>query len=530
MRGCLIVRLQYVLFALLAALPALAVASAPCTPGTFQALGMQNTSVLLVESLAPGTYPQPVGTIDTAICRVRAVFDQRAVGTDVLGDFFEVWLPSATWNGKYQGAGNGGLAGTITYSDMRAAISRGYATSSTDTGHSSNAASNSWWRDTQAIKDYGYRAIHETAIRSKAIIQAFYGNAPTKSYFNACSTGGREAFMEAQRYPTDYDGIIAGSPVYRVIKLRARHVNTWQCNYLDTSGAHAIPVSKLRPIYDAIVRQCDGIDGLVDGQVDDPRRCHFDPASIQCAGADDGSCLTAAQVETFRCIYKGATDPATGEVIYPGPPLTSELDEAQNIGPVPNPQYTTFFANTVFENAAYNFLTFRFPTDVEYSLNKVYGGETLEFIHHAENPDIRAFAARGGKFIIWHGWSDPLPQAADSIAYYNAMDKFFKQNDHGKNHTRVEDVARLFLLPNVGHCGGGAAGGPNTFDPLTALERWVEHGVAPEQMIASRVNNGVVTRTRPICAYPNRARYVGKGSIDDAASFVCKKGGWEDED
>jgi feruloyl esterase len=337
--------------------------------------------------------------------------------------------------------------------------------------------------------------------------------------------------MEAQRYPTDYDGIIAGSPVYRVIKLRSRHVHTWQCNYLDTSGAHAIPPSKLQPIFNAIVSQCDAIDGLVDGQVDDPRRCHFDPASIQCAGADDGKCLTAAQVETFRCIYKGATDPSTGEVIYPGPPLTSELDEAQNIGAVPNPQYTTFFANTVFQNPAYNFLSFRFPTDVEFSLNKVYGGETLEFIHHAESPDLRAFVSRGGKFIIWHGWSDPLPQPIDSIAYYEKMDKFFKQNDHGKNHTRVEDFARLFLLPNVGHCGGGSAGGPNTFDPVTALEQWVEHGVAPEQMIASRLDsNGNVTRTRPICAYPKRARYIGHGSIDDASNFVCKKGGWEDGD
>src|SRR3954464_4431942 len=184
------VRLQYILFALLAALPAMAAASAPCTTGTFQALGLPNTSVLLVESPPAGTYPQPVGTIDTAICRVRAVFDQRTVGGAVLGDFFEVWLPTTTWNSKYQGAGNGGLAGSITYSDMRAAISRGYATSSTDTGHSSNSAGNPWWTDAPAIKDYGYRAIHETALRSKTIIQAFYGAAPSKSYFNACSTGG----------------------------------------------------------------------------------------------------------------------------------------------------------------------------------------------------------------------------------------------------------------------------------------------------------------------------------------------------
>ena len=526
MRRCFFARLQYVLFAALAMLPGMAAAVAPCQVGTFQALGLPNTTVLLVESLAAGSYAQPVGTIDTPICRVRAVFDQRPG----LGDFFEVWLPTSTWNGKYQGEGNGGLAGSITYSDMRAAISRGYASSSTDTGHSSNAATDPWWRDALAIKDYGYRSIHETAVRSKAIIQAFYGRAPSLSYFNACSTGGREAFMEAQRYPADYDGIIAGAPVYRVIKLRARHVNTWQCNFLDSSGAHAIPVSKLRPIFEAVIAQCDHIDGLVDGQVDDPRRCNFDPASIQCVGADDGRCLTAAQVETFRCIYKGATDPNTGELIYPGPPLGSELDEAQNIGAVPNPQYTTFFANTVFENPAYDFKTFRFPDDVTFSLNKQYGGETLEFIHHAESPDLRAFVSRGGKIIIWHGFSDPLPQPTDTIAYYEKVDKFFKKHSKGKEKARVEDFARLFLLPNVGHCGGSAPGGPNTWDPLTALERWVEHGVAPEKIIASRVNNGVVERTRPICAYPKRARYVGSGSINDASNFVCKKGGWEDGD
>ena len=497
-------------------------ASAPCEVATFVALGLPQTSITLVQSLPAGTHPAPVGTIEAPICRVRGVFAPE--------NNFEVWLPTATWNRKYQGVGNGGLAGSITFGDMRAAVARGYATSSTDTGHDSNAATDPWWRDAQAIKDYGYRSIHETAVRSKAIIRAFYGQAISKSYFNACSTGGRQAFMEAQRYPDDYDGIIAGAPVYRVIDLRARHVNTWQCNHLDSTGARAIPVSKLRPIWEAVVAQCDPIDGLVDGQIDDPRRCNFDPASIQCAGADDGRCLTAAQVETFRCIYKGPTDLNTGKLLYPGPPLGSELDEAQNIGPVPNPQYTIFFANTVFENPAYDFRTFRFDVDLALSLNKVYEGETLEFIHHAESADLRKFARRGGKMIIWHGWSDPLPQPADTIAYYERVDRFFKKNTHGRNKTDVEDVARLFLLPNVGHCGGGSAGGPNTWDPLTALEQWVERGVAPKQIVASRVENGAVVRTRPICAYPKRAHYKGKGSIDDAANFVCKKGGRGDHD
>ena len=332
--------------------------------------------------------------------------------------------------------------------------------------------------------------------------------------------------MEAQRYPDDYDGMLAGSPVYRVLQLRSRHVWTWQCNHEDLSEAHAIPASKLPAIFNAVVKACDALDGLVDGQVDDPRRCDFDPSSMLCAGADTATCLTAPQVETLQCMYNGPTPP-----FYPGVPMTSELDQGQSIGVVPNPQYTTFFANTVFQNLNYDFHTFNFETDVDFTLNKVFGGETLEFIHNADNPDLIAFKARGGKMIVWHGWSDPLPNPVDTIRYYEDVVAYFgNQSPNGVGpstngrgqETKTSDFLRLFLLPNVGHCGGGAAGGPNTWDLVSALEQWVEDGNAPDEIIASRVNGGVVTRTRPICAYPNVARYVGSGSIDDAANFVCE--------
>ena len=172
-------------------------------------------------------------------------------------NLFEVWLPTADWNGKFQGVGNGGLAGSISFGDMRTALSRNYATASTDTGHSSNAPDDPWWTNAQQIKDYGYRSIHELTVKAKAIINSFYGADPDRSYFVACSTGGRQGFMEAQRYPDDYDGIIAGAPVYRVIELRARHVWTWQCNHSDPTGAHAIPASKLPAIFKAVVAACD---------------------------------------------------------------------------------------------------------------------------------------------------------------------------------------------------------------------------------------------------------------------------------
>jgi feruloyl esterase len=490
-----------------------AAATAPCTLETFAALNLPETTITLVESLPAGPNPSPVGNIALPICRVRGVIAPAIL--------FEVWLPTADWNGKFQAVGNGGLAGSISFSDMQAAVARNYATASTDTGHSSNAAGDPWWTNAQQIKDYGYRSIHELTLKSKAIINAFYGADPERSYFNGCSTGGRQAFMEAQRYPRDYDGIIAGAPVYRVIELRARHVWTWQCNQADPTGAHAIPVSKLRAIFNAVVAACDRRDGLVDGQVDDPERCKFDPDTLLCTDADNDSCLTAPQIETLKCMYAGPVNPRTRKQVYPGVPVTSELDQGQSIGVVPNPQYTTFFQNTVFEDPNYDFLTFNFDTDVRFALNKKFGGETLKFIHHAEDPDLTAFNRHGGKMIVWHGASDPLPNPVDTIDYYNSIRT---RSGHNRRHAdKTEDFVRLFLLPNVGHCGGAAPGGPNTWDPLTALEQWVEEGIAPEEIIASRVTGGVVTRTRPICAYPKTAQYVGSGSIDDAANFVCRE-------
>ena len=288
-----------------------AAVNAPCTLETFAALNLPETTITVVESLPAGTNLAPVGNIALPICRVRGVIAPV--------NLFEVWMPTADWNGKFQAVGNGGLAGSISFGDMRTAISRNYATASTDTGHSSNAPSDPWWTNAQQIKDYGYRSIHELTVKSKAIINAFYGTDPDRSYFVGCSTGGRQAFMEAQRYPDDYDGIIAGAPVYRVIELRARHVWTWQCNHADPTGERAIPVSKLPAIFKAVVAACDHLDGLVDGQVDDPRRCRFEPKTLLCTDADNDTCLTAPQIETLNCMYAGPpVNPRTRRQVYPG--------------------------------------------------------------------------------------------------------------------------------------------------------------------------------------------------------------------
>jgi len=500
-----------------------AAANAPCTTATFQALfNPLDATITLAQSLPAGANPSPVGTIAVPICRVAGVV------APVIK--FEVWMPTTNWNGKFQGVGNGGLAGSITYSDMRTAVGRNYATASTDTGHSSNDPGDGWWTNAQQIKDYGYRAIHEMTMKAKAITKAFYdGVAPGHSYFVGCSTGGRQAFMESQRYPDDYDGIIAGSPVYRVIQLRARHVWTWQANHEEgDTDPHAIPTSKLQMIFNAVTAACDALDGLVDGLVDDPRRCDFQPKSLLCQAGDAATCLTAPQVEALEKMYAGPRNPSTGEQVYPGVPRTSELDQGQSIGAVPNFQYTRFFAYTVFEDPNYDFRTFTFDTSLATALTKEYGGETLEFIHNAENPDLSDFKARGGKMIIWHPQSDPLPNPVDTIQYYENVKATF---GHGRGQDyKTEEFLRLFLLPNVGHCGGGSAGGPNTIDLVTALEQWVENGIAPDKIIASRVTGGVVTRTRPICAYPLVARYTGTGSIDDAANFVCELKGLDRAD
>jgi feruloyl esterase len=493
------------LFAILTLPAESAAVTAPCTVVTFKNLQLPLTRITVAELLPAGSNPSPVGNIPIPICRIVGVISP-AIN-------FEVWLPTENWNGKFQEVGNGGLAGSISFSDMRTALTRNYATASTDTGHSSNAPGDVWWTDPQQIKDYGYRSIHELTVAAKAMIRGFYGADPQYSYFNGCSTGGRQAFIEAQRYPDDYNGIIAGAPVYRVIQLRARHVWTWQCNHEDLSEAHAIPTSKLPTIFNAVVAACDGLDGLVDGQVDDPRRCNFNPSSLLCQGTDNATCLTAPQVETLQCMYAGPRNPRTGEQFYPGVPMTSELDQGQSIGIVPNPQYTTFFNYTVFENPNYDFRSFNFDSDLDFALNKTYGGETLDFIHTADNPDLSAFKSRGGKMIIYHGLSDPLPNPTETIRYY--------EQAVTASGNPSDQFLRLFLFPNVGHCGGSAPGGPNTWDPVPPLEQWVENGIAPDKVIASRVAGGVVTRTRPICAYPQAARYTGSGSINDAANFVC---------
>ena len=545
LRICLIALLAIIAFA-----PTRATAQTqPCTQATFQNIFNDITTWTDVNTYPAGTAVNSLpnlpglaprsGTISVAICRLAFTIDNYI---DV-----EVWLPTSGWNGRLEGTGNGGLAGAITYTggtvggDLVTATSLGYAAVGTDTGHISNCGAdpcppptpvtlgNSWWTNPPQLSDNGYLAIHEMTVKAKAFVQTFYETAPKHSYYNGCSTGGREGFMEAQRYPSDYDGIATGSPVFRVLQLRSRHVWSWQCNWENPSGVNSIPFAnttfngtnykfgKLTTIFNAVVKKCQGQDGLNDGLVWDPRLCHFEPATIQCpAGTDNVACLTANQVNTLQCMYRGP-----GETIYPGIQMSSELDQGQNIGSVPNPQYTTFFQNTVFWNVldqngapAFDFRTFTFPNDVNYTLNQVWGGETLYSQQDADSPDLTAFMKNGGKWIAYQPTADPLPSAVDTIGYYNSVRALF-------GNDQTQDFFRLFMVPNAGHCLGTNPGGPTNIDPLTSLVNWVEQGVAPNQLIASTPTS---TSSVPLCHFPLVAQYSGQGSTSNASSFNCVQG------
>ena len=437
-----------------------------------------------------------------SFCRVAATLTPSS-DSDIK---VEVWLPASGWNGKFQAVGNGGWAGTIGYAAMGRALAHGYATSSTDTGHTGGSASFALGHP-EKLKDYAYRSEHEMTVHAKAIIDAFYGTAPKLSYWNGCSTGGRQALMEAQRFPDDYDGIIAGAAANPKTHLDAWRI--WMAQAMFKDEASVIPVTKFAVIHTAVVAACDAIDGLKDWLIDDPTRCHFDPQVLECKSGDAPGCLTAAQVTAAKVVMSPAKDRKSGGEIFPGFEPGNELGwERMLSGPDPYATAVDQFKYIVFGDPRWDWRTFDLERDVAIADKKSEG--TLSSI----DPDLTAFARHGGKLLMYHGWSDQDIAPRASINFY------------GKTVAATTAAAgnanwvRLFMVPGMGHCGGGE--GPNTFDMMTALEPWVEQGVIPERVVAARGSEGKVERTRPLCAYPQVARYTGGGSIDDAANFVCK--------
>jgi len=480
---------------------------------SLSSLSLANVKITLTASVAAGAFMPPstggIGAGDApvgpvfahlpAFCRVAATLTPSS-DSDIK---IEVWLPASRWNGKFQAVGNCGWAGVISYNALALAVAEGYATVSTDTGHTGNTGSFAFGHSEKMI-DFAYRSVHEMTVTAKAILAAFYGRGPDLSYWNGCSTGGRQGLTEAQRYPSDFNGIIAGAPANNRTHLYAWSISVAQTVHKDK--ANYIPPGKYAMIHKAALDACDAIDGLKDGLIGDPTRCHFDPKVLACKGSDDLSCLTAAQVETARKIYSPAKNPRTGQEIYPGLLPGSELGWAIHAGPEPLSYATDGFKYVTFKNPAWDYQSFNLDSDVTLADNVDDG------ITSAMDPNLKDFFGRGGKLVLYHGWSDPNVSPLNTVHYYQSV---LETMDGA-----AENSIRLFMFPDMGHCGGGE--GPNTFDFMGSLAQWVEKGQAPEQILASHRANGAVDRTRPVCAYPKAAVYKGTGSIDDAANFVCQ--------
>jgi tannase/feruloyl esterase len=491
---------------------ALTAASAtPAVAATCESLAsaaLKAGTITRAEVVPPGKFAPPEGARRgeartnpykdlPEFCRVAATLAPSS-DSDIK---VEVWLPTNTWNGKFQAVGNGGWAGVLSYAAMADAVRAGYATASTDTGHVGGRGTFALDHPEKLI-DFSWRSEHEMTVQAKALIQALYGSAPRLSYWNGCSTGGRQGLKEAQMFPNDYDGIIAGAPANRTA------ISLWIADAVLKDPASYIPPSKYPIIHQAALSACDAADGLKDGLIDDPRQCRFDPAVLLCSGADGPSCLTRAQVTAAKKIYSPAVNPRTGAELFSSLVPGTELGwGVQAQGPEPAANIYDQYRYVVFKDANWDWKTFDFDKDA------ARGDRPENLIMNATSPDMTAFFAHGGKLLLYHGWSDPQVPTLNTIKYYGSVVKYL--GGAGK----ADDRVRLFLAPGMGHCGGGE--GPNVFDKVGPLERWVEHGEAPQRLVASHVSEDKVDRTRPLCSYPRVAKYKGAGSIDDAANFVC---------
>lgn len=456
-------------------------------------------------------------------CRVQGV-SRPSSDSDIR---FEVWLPTAAnWNRKFLSSGEGGFVGSLNYTrngldgGLDELVRRGYATASTDTGH---RASDNWWAvgHPERVTDYLHRGKHLVTVAAKRVIATYYGAPPVRSYLNSCSNGGRQALMEAQRYPDDFDGIVAGAPWNFQSHSNAGFI--WNAQALSAKGT-ALPAEKLPAIAAAAVTACDAKDGLKDGVIADPPSCQFDPAVLACKGAENNECLTAPQIAAVKKIYGGPKNPRTGEQIFPGFAIGSE---AGWTGMLAARLGMGYFGNLTFENPQWDFRTFDFDADMAAADAKI-GRQG-----NAVSVDYSAAKARGVKIIQYHGWDDQTLQPGFSPEYY---EKVAAANG---GHASTQDFYRLYMVPGMTHCYFGTSassfGGVGQQLPPTrdvdhdiqlALERWVENGVPPATLIATKYTDDLpgtrtVKLTRPLCLYPTIPRYNGTGDPNDHASFSC---------
>ncbi len=475
-------------------------------------LQLAHTTITKAEAVTSGKFVPPDAKPLTrlpAFCRVTATL-KPSPDSDIR---VEIWMPQTGWNERFVGTGNGGFAGIINYNTLADGLRAGYAVANTDMGMATPPGENAsiFINRPERWIDWGYRATHEMTLFSKQIVHAYYAQEAKHSYFTGCSTGGEQALMESQRYPDDYDGIVAGAAANNRTGVHVSILWNFAANE-KTPGSYLHPAAR-GVLSRAIMNACDALDGVKDGVIADPTKCQFDPAVLQCKGTSQDGCLTPAQVQAAKDIYAGPANPRTGESLYPGLPKGSEFgwDGLDRIpGPTAIPPYAPIF-EWVF-GPDWNWRQFDFDHQDTVFTQKLAG------MVNATSPDIDSFRAHGHKLLIYHGWADWLVAPQGSINYYNDV------LTRAKGDPTVDQSVRLFMVPGMAHCAGGP--GATHFDALGAVVNWVEHGVAPDKIIATTLapddsSRSTVNPQRPLCPYPRTAQYQGSGNTDDASSFVC---------
>jgi hypothetical protein len=439
-------------------------------------------------------------------------------------------MPLSGWNGKFMGQGNGGFAGSISYQGLAVAVLSGFATGGTDTGHTAGGTDAGWaLGHPEKVIDFGYRGVHTMTELSKTVVQAFYASAAKRNYFSSCSDGGREALMEAQRFPGDYDGILAGAPAYNWTKLLSRAAGMNQMLLAKPEGY--LPASKVPAISKAVLVACQREEP--GPFLADPRTCQFSPKAMLCKGAETDGCLTQAQADSVKALYSGSFL-HDGTLVYhgllPGGELGGNGWPGWITGDKPGTSAVSAYSENYFRNMVYSDANWD-PKGFDLDRDLKAAQENTASAVDAVNPDLTAFKERGGKLILYHGWNDAAISPLGTIDYFNSV-----VEKVGRPET--EEFVRLFLASGLQHCGGGPGladfgqFGPS-FDPALdnpahnitfALEEWVEKGTAPEQVIARggyEVEGKKVSFSEPICAYPKAAEYKGSGDLKDAASYAC---------
>jgi feruloyl esterase len=452
------------------------------------------------ESRAPGAgsfNPPPI--VLPAHCSVR-VFTSTSRDSGVTS---EIWLPDATaWNGKLLATGNGGYSSALSYRQMAEALQRGFAVAGSDTGHEGDGLAFGSGHP-EKIRDWAYRSTHVLAADAKAVVAAFYGKGPAHAYFAGCSTGGQQALSEAQRYPQDFDGIVAGDPGNDRILLNADFVASWLVTH--PANGPSFPASKLAMLSKAVLAACDKQDALEDGIIGDPSKCSFDPHALLCKATEDrASCLTDSEVSMVQALYDGPLRKADGTRMFPGWPRGSEAGWGSYLILPAKPVRLEFWSDWVFAGASFNMRTFNASTAVSSARAKFPYVEAID-------PDLRPFQRRGGKLLLYHGWADAVVPPEDTIGYYERVKQLLGSD--------IAISVRLFMVPGMGHCAGGP--GATTFDAVGALDQWVTGIMVPESIPASHQSGGATLFERPLCAYPKSAQWDGKSDPAKASSFRC---------